>query len=701
MWIDALPNLLIGLREGLEAGLVVSILLAAVRKLGAGERTWPVWLGVLGAVSLAGSFAAVLTFSSGALGSQAQQAVGGILSVIAVVLVTLMIFWMRRTARSLSSEIRRDVGAAAGLGAGALAVTAFTAIAREGLESTLFIWTSIQASGSTVAPVVGAFVGIALAVLLCWLMFRGAVRMNLGVFFSRTAIALIVIAAGILAYGLGDLQDAGLLPGGQWVAFDLSGHAWTGSWWATLIQGLTQLRPRMSVLQVVAWVVYLALVLGRFLREGARERAASSAAAAGRAAGDVSAPAAQTAPAPRPAHPAAWLRWVEKRVWLVAAGLVALPALIAAAVIVALPAQASGSTAVHVTATACGTGWSSGTTGRQTFAVSNEAPSAVEITLRTASGAVVGEIETLGPGTTSPLTTTLASGSYAFHCLFAGQPALDGAAVQVSGAAVHDATAAVAPASIADLAEPNNEYQWYAYGKLGTLQTQLKTLRAAAAAGDAATARRDWLAAMLTWEQVGASYNSFGALGQAVDGLPTQFEGGAQDPGFTGLHRVEHDLWHGASRQTLVKDIDVTVSAVAKVRASLGSLDLAGDPTNLPLRAHEILEDALRDHLMGTDDGGSGASFALTDADVQVTRVVLGELAPVLTPRSPQLVATANAQLDTLQGALQALRRPDGTWVPLGAATLAQRQAVDSAIGAALETLSAVPTLLELPPSLR
>jgi high-affinity iron transporter len=137
-WAEAVPNLLIGLREGLEAGLVVSILLAALRKTApdgpAGGRLSPapVWLGVLGAVMVAGSFAAVLTFSAGELPSRAQEAAAGLLSVLAVGLVTAMVFWMRRTAAGLSAQLRGEVQRAAAIGAGALTVTAFLAVGREG-----------------------------------------------------------------------------------------------------------------------------------------------------------------------------------------------------------------------------------------------------------------------------------------------------------------------------------------------------------------------------------------------------------------------------------------------------------------------------------------------------------------------------------------------------------------------------------------
>ena len=278
-WADAIPNLLIGLREGLEAGLVVSILLAALRKVappGGNGRVSaaPVWLGVLGAVMVAGSFAAVLTFSDSVLSSRAQQAMGGLLSVLAVGLVTSMVFWMRRTAAGLSAQLRGDVQRAVAIGAGALTVTAFLAVGREGLETTLFLWTAVRASGATVAPLAGAAIGLGAAVLLCWLLYRRAVRLNVGLFFNRTAIALIVIAAGVLSYGLGDLQDAGLLPGQRWIAFDLTAHVDPNSWWVSIVTGVTELSPRMTVLQVVAWVTYLAVVIPAFVQAG---RAASAA----------------------------------------------------------------------------------------------------------------------------------------------------------------------------------------------------------------------------------------------------------------------------------------------------------------------------------------------------------------------------------------------------------------------------------------
>ena len=340
---------------------MVSILLAALRKSAdtAGRRpsSAPVWLGVLGAVMLAGSFAAVLTFSASALPSRAQEAVSGLLSILAVGLVTGMVFWMRRTAATLSRHLRGEVERAAAIGTGALIITAFLAVSREGLETTLFLWTAARASGSTLAPLVGAGLGLAAAVLLCWLLYLQAVRLNIGVFFSRTAVALIVIAAGVLAHGLGDLQTAGMLPGPHWIAFDLTGHVNPGSWWVSLITGTTELEPRMTVLQVVAWIVYLAVVIPAFLRAGRPAPAAASPAApATRAAPATAAtpvaPATSAATASTSApgswwHPTRWVQLAGRRPWAVAGVLVAVPVLAAVTAIAVLPSARRGGGGGH------------------------------------------------------------------------------------------------------------------------------------------------------------------------------------------------------------------------------------------------------------------------------------------------------------------------------------------------------------------
>jgi high-affinity iron transporter len=742
-WADSVPNLLIGLREGLEAGLVVTILLAAVRKTAPARAgrdgqarisTAPIWLGVLGAVTLAGAFAAVLTFSVSVLSSSGQEAVGGILSVFAVGLVTAMIFWMRRTAATLSAHLRGEVARAAAVGTGALTITAFLSVGREGLETTLFLWTAARASGQTVAPLVGAAIGIAAAVTLCWLLYRRAVHLNVGVFFNRTAIALIVIAAGVLAYGLGDLQDANLLPGHAWTAFDLTAHIDPASWWASIITGITELSPKMTVLQVTAYLAYLAVVIpafvnaGRAVRPATRGEAASPGAAslaAGTSAAGTTAPgtavpgtaaaansaaansaaansAAGTAagtPSPAPG-PGRWERLAAGRPWAVAGVLVIVPALAAGLTIAALPAAASSTgAALSVTATECAPQWSSAEAGTQTFTVTNKSGLAGEINLDNADGAIVGEIETLGPGTFAPLTATLGAGSYTFKCLMGSQPAMVSQPVTVSATGTVAAPVAVRPVTRKELTPPNELYQKYAAAQLADLAADVSKLKQDLGQGDIAQAKKDWLPAQQAWERVGASYDSFGDLGLAVDGLAGGLPGGVNDKGFTGLHRLEYGLWAGQPAKELLPVASALAENVAAVRQNLTTDDLAGDPTQLPLRVHEIIEDALRDHLSGVDDYGAGAAYAMTYADTQVDRVVLGYEAALINARDPGLVAAAESELETLDGALLATRASGGRWQPLTAVTLGQRQHVDAAIGALLETLATVPDLLEVPPT--
>lgn len=694
-WSDAVPNLLIGLREGLEAGLVVSILLAAVHRSMSptgddSDRpsTAPVWLGVLGAVMVAGSFAAVLTYSTTVLSSAGQQAVGGFLSVAAVVLVTAMVFWMRRTAAGMSSQLHGDVQRAVVVGAGALALTAFLAVAREGLETTLFLWTAARATGQTLAPLIGAGLGLAAAVVLCALLYRRAVRLNLGVFFTWTAVALLVIAAGVLAYGLGDLQDAGILPGQHWVAFDLTAHIDPSSWWATIVTGVTQLSPKMTVLQVVAWVGYLAIVVPLFVRAGRTDRPGARASGTDEpaTAGDPSTD--------------WWARLAGRRLWATVGVLVLAPVTLAGLAVALLPASEAGATIpVTVTASTCAGDWTGAGSGDRTFAVVNRSGKAGEVRLVNSAGAIVAEVETLGPATTADLSATLGPGSYSFTCRLSGVPPMNSAAAAVVGSSSPVAgPSAVLPVTLEALSPPNRAYQAYVSDRLTEMSDDVATLRADLVAGDLAKARSDWLTAQLAWERVGASYDSFGDLGVAIDGLPDGLPGGVSDPDFTGLHRVEYGLWHGQDAAQLTPVADQLAADVTHLQGDVRSDDIAGDPTNLPIRAHEILEDALRDHLSGVDDKGAGAAYPMTAADVEVTAVVLHELSPLIAVRAPRLLPQAEAQMTALSAAITAAG-PGGQWQPVTATPLAARQRVNAAIGQLLQTLSAVPDLLEVPPT--
>lgn len=270
-------NFLIGLREGLEASLVVVILIAHLVKTGRRDLIWRIWAGVAFAVAVSVVFGALLTFGPNSLTFQAQEAIGGFLSIVAVALVTWMIFWMARTSRYLAADLGGRLDRATALGSGiSLSVIAAMAVGREGLETALILWAATSAATSTLVPLWGAVLGIAAAIVLAYLIHRGAIRLRLATFFTWTGAFLIVVAAGILAYGIHDLQEARILPGLNTVAFDVSAAFPPASWYATVLKGIFNFSPVTTVLEAIVWVSYVAVMLPLFLRRqlgGARPTA--------------------------------------------------------------------------------------------------------------------------------------------------------------------------------------------------------------------------------------------------------------------------------------------------------------------------------------------------------------------------------------------------------------------------------------------
>jgi high-affinity iron transporter len=267
--MTVLGNFLIGLREGLEASLIVSILIAYLVKTGRQHQLGKVWAGVGLAVAVSLGFGALLTFGPKGLSFAAQESIGGALSIVAVGLVTWMIFWMATASRTLASDLRRQVDAAAESN-WSLPLIAALVVGREGLETALFIWAATTASGGqgtpTGGPLLGALLGLLVAVGLGYAMYAGAVRINLGKFFAITGGFLIVIAAGVLAYGVHDLQEAGLLPGVNNLAYDVSAVIPPSGVLGTLLKGIFNFSAAATVLEVVVWVAYLAVVGTLFVR---------------------------------------------------------------------------------------------------------------------------------------------------------------------------------------------------------------------------------------------------------------------------------------------------------------------------------------------------------------------------------------------------------------------------------------------------
>ncbi|MEU0944224.1 iron uptake transporter permease EfeU [Streptomyces canus] len=673
MWDDAFPSFLIGLREGLEAGLIVSVLIATLVRSGARARLPQVWTGVLAAISLALSFGAVLTFTAASLSGTAQEAFGGALSVVAVGFVTAMVFWMRRSARTFSGQIREKVTGALGMGAGMLIVTSFLAVGREGLETALFLWTTARAAGESTGPLIGAGTGLLLAAGLCWGLYRRVLHINLTRFFTATGAVLIVIAAGVLGYGLRDLQEGRVLPGGTSYAVDLSGSVDAGAWYSTLVQGVFNLTPTMTWLQVAGYVCYLAVVMTLFLR-GAPDRPTEPA-ANGRE--------------PRSARPAPVRR---RPAWVVPVAVVAVPAALAGVAVSLGGPRPAGAQTVAVSETDCGKGFTAPKPGHRTFQLHNTGDETSEVYLvDPGTGAVYGEVEGLAPGTTRALAATVSGGTYAWRCVPSTGKAVTSRAVRVTGGS--GTTAAVVPVSAADLAAPLTSYKAYVDRGLATLVTQTRRLNDDIRGGQLGAARTDWLTAHRTYASLGAAYGTFQDYDQKIDGRPDGLPGGVHDKDFSGFLRVEYGLWHGDSAGELAAPARQLAADAAGLRKAFPTQDF--DPGDLPLRAHEILENTLQFELTGDTDQGSGTELATADANLTGTRELLTVLRPLLTSRAPHLLPTVDSDLTRLQKLLDSAHH-GGSWTPVDRLDAATRARLNGATGQLLEDLAPVPDLLEI-----
>lgn len=262
-----LGNFIIGLREGLEAALVVSILVTYLVRTERKPLIRFVGYGVALAVLASCIVAVILQTISSELSGQIEPIFAGSISFLAVAFVTWMIFWMKRTARTISGDLRKKLDSAALGGAFAVATMAFLSVAREGTETAVFFWAAAHATGHELVSLFGLALGLALASLLGIAFFKSTLKINLPAFFKVTGILLTFVSAGVLTYAIHEFQEVNLIPGENNVWIDLTSILPEGSFQATVVSGLFNITAITTGLQVIAWVTYVTVVLPLFLRK--------------------------------------------------------------------------------------------------------------------------------------------------------------------------------------------------------------------------------------------------------------------------------------------------------------------------------------------------------------------------------------------------------------------------------------------------
>ncbi|MGH2672972.1 MAG: iron uptake transporter permease EfeU [Actinomycetota bacterium] len=261
---------IIALREGIEAALIVSIVLAYLKQLGRTDRSRLVWLGTALAVLLSAATGTVIFAVGADFEGTAEQVFEGLVTLTAVCVLTWMIFWMRRQGARIKSELQHKVDTALVAGGLALAALAFFAVLREGVETALFLFAAAEGTavegGGVGAQLVGAALGLVLAVVLGVLLYRGGIRINLRSFFKITGAILIVVAAGLFAYSVHELQEAGWFPFLEAHAYDVSATLPDDEGVGAVLRGLVGFNADPGVLELLAWVTYLVVVGALYLR---------------------------------------------------------------------------------------------------------------------------------------------------------------------------------------------------------------------------------------------------------------------------------------------------------------------------------------------------------------------------------------------------------------------------------------------------
>ena len=586
---------LIMLREGIEAALIVGIIASFLRHTGRARLMPAVWAGVFLALGLSLFVGAGLQWMAAEFPQKQQELFEGLVGFIAVGMLTGMVFWMRKASRSIKGELQASVDKAlstSGSASWALIGMVFLAVAREGVESVFFLLAIFQQSSGWSAAA-GAFLGVALSVLLGIGLYKGGVRINLRQFFRYTGVFILVVAAGLLAGAVRRLHEAGVWNQLQQVVFDSSGVLPEDSPLGVILGGLLGYMHAPVVGEVLAWALYLAVTLVMFFWPvKAAPAVAGAPAAPTRAAAPTPVPAAESAP----------------RLG---------PVVLGSVVVFLLGAAAfwQASTAPHASGAAAGSATSAdgvpvvtieinqGTctpnavtvpAGKVIFRIVNQSQRALEWEILDGV-MVLEERENILPGMTQQLSARLVPGNYEMTCglLNAARGSLT---VTTSDAFKAEAAKPPVTAFLGALAE----YQVYMLTETASLQEMVDALQqrlahpldAGATPQDGYPADAQQLAALARgqYQKLAPLAVQYGDLNGRIDARAADFALRDKDPAFVGLQRIAAGLQAGEAADQLLPLATSLQTDVQQLAQRLG--DAALQPQSIAAAAAKALERA-------------------------------------------------------------------------------------------------------------
>jgi FTR1 family protein len=644
-----IPTYVIGLREGLEAALIVSIVAAFLNRQGQRQALRYVWLGVAIAVVLCTAVGIALQLLDEQLPQQGQEQLETVIGVCAVLIVSLMIFWMRRNAAGLRGEIERSAAAALATGSVAgLVAMAFFAVLREGLETAVFLLAAFQASGNALTAGLGALLGILTAVVIGAGLYRGGIRINLARFFKVTAVFLVLIAAGLLASAVHTGHEGGWINSLQGQALDLSWLVVPGTVTSSLLTGMLGLQPRPTDGEVAAYLIYAVPML-LFVLWPQRMR-------------------------------------VSKKAKAKAQVMLAICAAIAAAALL----SACGSTtpkgskllAVTLTDSGCTPQHISVASGPVTFDVTNGGTSKVsEMELKDGSGVILGESENVVEGLKGKFSLNLGPGKYVVNC-----PSGD-AEDQGTLVATGSATAQPKGASAPLLQAATSGYKRYVESEVALLRSGTARFVAALKRGDVAGAKQLFGPVRTHYEAIEPVAESFGNLDPEIDARINDVEKLSE---WSGFHRIEQTLWQKNTTNGTEAYGDRLLANVGTLQQKVRALKL--QPAQLANGAVELMNEVTNSKITGEEDRYSHTDLSDFQANMAGSRKAFELLRPALRQTgNTRLIAEIEARFAAVQHGLDAYKRDSPLGFALyGELTQADREQFAKQVGELDEPLATI-----------
>ena len=656
-----LPTFVIGLREGLEASLIVGIIATFLIQQGRRDVMRWMWIGVGAAVALCSAVAVALRLAEQNLPQRQQEGLETVVGLAAVAMVTWMIVWMRKHARGLKHDLEGKAAAAlVGGSVGTLIAMAFLAVLREGLETAVFLLAAFQGSSDPAAAGIGATLGVLVSVLIGWGIYRGGVRINLDRFFRFTGFVLVLVAAGLVATAAHTAHEAGWLNAGQHQVFDLTGFVGPGSVRSALLTGMLGVQVRPVVVEVIGWLVY-ALPMTLFVLWPKSRRSSGS-----QRGTHAESPASAT---PR----------VATRTTVGASAMVAVIALAGCGSSSGGSGNHAGVKTVAVTLVkaGCSPAKLSLPAGPTKFEVTNDDADAISEFEILQGSRIVAEVENVAAGLSKSFSVTLKPGTFTLSC--PGGTDNDGkGTLTVTGTAVK--TSGPSAAASADAVA---QYRDYLEQQSDLLVTGTTAFVNAVVAGDIARAKATYGPARVPYERIEPVAESFGDLDPRIDARANDVPAAK----WSGFHRIEQALY---AKNTLAGMAPVAQKLLADVKQLdelVKSVQL--EPATIANGAVELLNEAATSKITGEEERYSHLDLVDLAANVEGAKVAFDSVAALLPKGSPVSATQIDSRFAAVLGALAPYRRGD-SFVAYTTLTKPQTRSIALAIEAAAEPLSKV-----------